>query len=82
MSAAQAIRGSVALSRKTREPYVQRHAIFNWLALFSLIAAGASIYVVRLQQGFPTAPPREHSATSWLPPAPAPTPAPGRPLRL
>ncbi|GIL68052.1 hypothetical protein Vafri_21357, partial [Volvox africanus] len=45
MAAAQGIRGKVALSRATKEPYVTRHAIFNWLALFFLAGAAITIYL-------------------------------------
>ncbi len=48
MGAAQSIRGSIAQSRASKEPYVTRHALLNWLALFSLLGAGATIYLVRL----------------------------------
>lgn len=47
MGAAQSIRGSISQSRASKEPYVTRHALLNWLALFSLIGAGATIYLVR-----------------------------------
>ncbi|GLC56212.1 hypothetical protein PLESTB_001080300 [Pleodorina starrii] len=45
MASAQGIRGKIAASRTTKEPYVTRHAIFNWLALFSLVGAAATIYL-------------------------------------
>ncbi|GFR46551.1 hypothetical protein Agub_g8145 [Astrephomene gubernaculifera] len=45
MSAAQGIRGKVAQSMHTKEPYITRHAIYNWLALFSLAGASATIYL-------------------------------------
>lgn len=48
---AQSIRGKAALSRSAKEPYVTRHGIFNWLALFSLVGAGATIYLVRGMRG-------------------------------
>ena len=46
MGSAQSIRGTVALSRSAKEPYVNRHALLNWLALFSLVGAAATIYLV------------------------------------
>lgn len=50
---AQRIRGKLAGSRKTREPYVQLHGLFNWLALFSLIGAQAAIYISKERQNRP-----------------------------
>ncbi|PNH08992.1 hypothetical protein TSOC_004401 [Tetrabaena socialis] len=44
-ASAQAIRGTIAQSRTAKEPYVNRHGLFNWLALFSLIGAAATIYL-------------------------------------
>ncbi|KAG2423134.1 hypothetical protein HXX76_015519 [Chlamydomonas incerta] len=53
MWSAQSIRGKAALSRSAKEPYVTRHAIFNWLALFSLVGAGATIYLNKERAGRP-----------------------------
>ena len=50
---AQRIRGKLAGSRKTREPYVQLHGLFNWLALFSLAGAQAAIYISKERQNRP-----------------------------